>query len=157
MKMKALFPLLVLTLAATAQAANPTVLMSRPSRGVSRFDSTAWKQLHYDSAARTLVASVTFTNAHYFSGIEPKHTSRRDFFLPGVNFNAATGAYTLAGHLGEVVALEAGAFKTIEPAVNTRYRILRGSDSARLEVEVFPHAVAGPRWLSVLEPGDAAE
>src|SRR4051794_33437079 len=91
---------LFLAIAISLSAHAGVVCRSPDTAHISSFASVKWLQLRRLSPNSALVASVTFSNEPYVSDIEPARQERVDFVLPGLEWDARTGTYTVKSAAG---------------------------------------------------------
>lgn len=128
----------------------PTIhLRSAETAEVSSFLTPAWKQLHYDAATATLIASVAFTNEHSVSDIESRKEERVDFTIPNVVFDKASGSFLIRSGSGRPVPIAAKRFLGVELNANSRILLIHNGRTLRLELEASDQAIPGERWVEI--------
>lgn len=107
--------------------------------------------LRWDSNARALTASITFSNVNYVSDRERLVDETFDFTFQHVRFDERTRTYharTAAGEMVPVATSRKGPCgDTITPWVGARFHIFKRSGRARIVLVVDINAAFDRHWI----------
>jgi len=158
------YPLAITALCAALQlqavAASPNITIHSPDSADTYSDnSMLWHQLRWNPRSQELVATITFSNYHRVSDVEPRHDETFDFRIPGVHFSPDSGTFSIHVH-GKapvvIATLSTRLFiKSIVPAANTQFRISRSSGHVGVTAIINRYSIPGERWLELSKAAPA--
>jgi hypothetical protein len=139
--------------------ASPTVVRSPDSADTYADNAMQWHQLRWKSGSQALVATITFSNSNHVSDSEPAHNETFDFRLPGVRFDAQTGAfYVRTGRHGtiQIATLRKTLFgNRIELLSNAQIQVNYRSGHVQVSLVASQIALASESWVENWPSGSA--
>jgi len=115
------------------------------------FSTVIWKQLRWEPAANTLVASITFSNYEYATQVEPRVDERFDFAFPGITFDRATGIFYAHDPLGRSIPVAELKhelfFSVIALLPDAKISIYKHSGKVKVELIADSAPIPGERWV----------
>lgn len=133
--------------------AGDTALRS-PETALTYADNTIlWHQLRWLPGSQHLVATITFSNIHYVSDVEPRHDETFNFPLPGVRFDSETGTFSIRGAHGrstQVAVLNRKLFvQSVELLPNAQVQVTHRSGRISVGLAVNSRSPEGERWVEI--------
>jgi hypothetical protein len=114
-------------------------------------NSVQWHQLRWFPESHQLVATVTFSNEHYISRVEPRHDETFDFAIPGVKFDQKSGIFSVNGPHGQsipVAALRHDLFiKDIVVLPGAQIEVHNLGGRVAVDLVASHEPIGGDRWI----------
>ena len=137
-----------------AFTAPPCTVLHSPDSADTYADNTMlWHQLRWKPKSQELVATITFSNFHRLSDIEPRHDETFEFRIPGVKFSPAAGTFSVRTRNGgaiPIAALRNRLFvKSIVLSPNAQVQVIRRSGHIAVDLVVKNGWQVDERWAEM--------
>ena len=149
-KKTAALAFILLGVAGFARASDITIVSPNTARTYA-FSTIIWKQLRWMPDAGALVASITFSNYEYVTGVEPRDDERFDFAFPGITLDRASGIFYAHDPSGKSIPVARRSHALFFPVIallpggQIAISKISGKVTAKLTANSEP--IPGERWV----------